>query len=202
MNETKSKIFYTSLELFAEHGTRTVTLGDIADVVRIKKPSIYNHFENKEMLIKEILQLFCDAAKEFIDELSERNEKAETFEEVMDNIFHEQFLSPENPIGFFGLAIVIKEQHNLEYAKKCVIDLFYGYIVDHFKESFDRMIEKGMIPPSDTQMIAWIVAFGILEINDMRLHQHMGNQLPTDCKKMYDGMRRHISFLLQNGSSG
>lgn len=51
---TKELIMKTALDTAYEKGLGNVTLGSIADKIGIKKPSIYNHFKSKEILIKEM----------------------------------------------------------------------------------------------------------------------------------------------------
>jgi AcrR family transcriptional regulator len=47
---TKDKIKAVSLKLFTEYGHDGTTLSEIARIVGIQKPSIYNHFKSKEDL--------------------------------------------------------------------------------------------------------------------------------------------------------
>ena len=62
----KEKIIYATLELAAEYGLKSLSMSQIAEKVGIKKPSLYNHFESKEILIKEMYQLIREKSKENI----------------------------------------------------------------------------------------------------------------------------------------
>lgn len=57
--ETKNKIMNSAFELFAKNGI-SFTLTEVAKEVGIKKASIYAHFENKDMLL-------CDVINEEIE---------------------------------------------------------------------------------------------------------------------------------------
>lgn len=52
--ERKEEIILTTLRLATKYGLSGVSLGQIADSLGIKKPSLYNHFESKEDLINEM----------------------------------------------------------------------------------------------------------------------------------------------------
>ena len=62
----KEEIIYATLELAAEYGLKSLSMAQIAKKVGIKKPSLYNHFESKEILIKEMYQLIREKSKENI----------------------------------------------------------------------------------------------------------------------------------------
>ena len=62
----KEEIIYATLELAAEYGLKSLSMAQIAEKVGIKKPSLYNHFESKEILLKEMYQLIREKSKENI----------------------------------------------------------------------------------------------------------------------------------------
>ena len=53
---TKQKILNEALTLFAEKGYSAVHVGDIAEAVGIKAPSLYKHYESKEDIFNAILK--------------------------------------------------------------------------------------------------------------------------------------------------
>lgn len=52
---TKHKIFESALELFAEAGYHTTSISQIAKKAGISKGLMYNYFESKDQLLKEIV---------------------------------------------------------------------------------------------------------------------------------------------------
>lgn len=52
---TAQKILDAAEDLFAEKGYSATSLGDVADRVGIRSPSLYNHFKNKEALYQAVL---------------------------------------------------------------------------------------------------------------------------------------------------
>ena len=52
---TAERILDAAEDLFAEKGYAATSLGDVADRVGIRSPSLYNHFRNKEALYQAVL---------------------------------------------------------------------------------------------------------------------------------------------------
>jgi TetR/AcrR family transcriptional regulator len=52
---TAERILDAAEDLFAEKGYSATSLGDVADRVGIRSPSLYNHFRNKEALYQAVL---------------------------------------------------------------------------------------------------------------------------------------------------
>ena len=53
---TADRILDAAENLFAEKGYSATSLGDVADRVGIRSPSLYNHFKNKEALYEAVLE--------------------------------------------------------------------------------------------------------------------------------------------------
>ncbi len=68
---TAVRILDAAEDLFAEKGYAATSLGDVADAVGIRSPSLYNHFRNKEALYGAVLDRLLDA---FVAPLAELGE--------------------------------------------------------------------------------------------------------------------------------
>lgn len=55
MKPTSTRILDEAEALFAAKGYRATSLGEVADRVGIRSPSLYNHFKNKEALYRAVL---------------------------------------------------------------------------------------------------------------------------------------------------
>ena len=62
--DKKEEIILATLDLACERGLSGVSLGQIAEKVGMKKPSIYNHFESKEKLIEQMYVYLREKAKQ------------------------------------------------------------------------------------------------------------------------------------------
>ena len=72
---TAERILDAAEDLFAKKGYAATSLGDVADAVGIRSPSLYNHFRNKEALYGAVLDRLLDA---FVAPLAELGEGAIT----------------------------------------------------------------------------------------------------------------------------
>ena len=78
---TSDRILDAAEDLFAEKGYSATSLGDVADRVGIRSPSLYNHFKNKEALYEAVLErLLAD----FSAPLAELDRGPVTYERVFD----------------------------------------------------------------------------------------------------------------------
>ncbi|MBH0231175.1 TetR/AcrR family transcriptional regulator [Halobacillus yeomjeoni] len=68
---TQQKIIDESLILFAQQGYESTSLANIADAVGIKKPSLYNHFDNKEAIFLAVLQDVAQREMKYLTEQAE-----------------------------------------------------------------------------------------------------------------------------------
>ncbi len=65
---TADRILNAAEDLFAEKGYSATSLGDVADRVGIRSPSLYNHFKNKEALYEAVLErLLVDFAAPLVE---------------------------------------------------------------------------------------------------------------------------------------
>ena len=101
----KEEIIYATLELAAEYGLKSLSMSQIAEKVGIKKPSLYNHFESKEILIKEMYQFIREKSKEGIH---------------LDNIDYSAYLEKYN-------AKEILTQSVLSYKKMVTDEKMYNF---------------------------------------------------------------------------
>ena len=199
-NETRKKIMETAIIFFAQKGFNAVTMRDIAKEVGINIASIYYYYESKDVLLEDIFLFFIKGYTHYFEWLTEMNRKASSLDEVLDNMFNDEFVEMRNPISCLGMSLAVKEQHNNESARKCVFDLFFEHSIKCMKTDFDRLIEKGVIPPSDTKTLAALFMFSVMVSNDIRVHEYFGTKPPIDCKEIYAGLKNQIRFVLTQGA--
>lgn len=75
---TAERILDAAEDLFAQKGFSATSLGDVADRVGIRSPSLYNHFRNKEALYEAVLERLL---VEFSRPLMEMQETSELSQE-------------------------------------------------------------------------------------------------------------------------
>jgi len=194
---TRTKILETALALSAEKGFSAVSLRDIAEVVGVKMASIYYYYQSKDDMLDNIFSNFSTVYEQHLNRVLNESKKAKTLEEVIDNMFDDDFLKMIDSEKCLGLALIKKEQHKNETARKLIVDMFYNYSINFIKTGFDKMAEKGMIPKTDTKLAASTFILGVLAINDIKVHEFMGAKLETSSVEHFDMLRRIMLLILQ-----
>ncbi len=60
MPSTRERLLYTALDLFSTHGYQSTSLRDLATQLGVQPGSIYNHIENKQSLLFELMEEAMD----------------------------------------------------------------------------------------------------------------------------------------------
>ena len=199
-SEVKNKILDKATELFAINGFGAVSIQDITDACDIKKSALYYHFEGKDALLESIFQRFEKNYRHFLDWLTEENKKVESLDEVLDNMFCNEFIETTDSIGRLSMSLILKEQHCNEYARRLFSDLFFDCSIKYMKEDYDRLVKKGVIPSSDTAMVATFSMFHVIVMNEIRIHELTGDKLPIDIFEVFKGMRKFMTLALTTPS--
>jgi len=196
---TKDKILEAAVKLFAVNGYNAVSMRDIADAVGIAQGSSYNHYKGKEEILEAVMLSFEQKYKCYFEWLVSENAKAETLEEVMDNMFAE-LLKVRDLSVYYGISLLMKEQFNSEPARKRLFKLIYEDSINWIQADFDRLMAKGVIPQGDSKTAASILMWCVLAGNDMRINESMGVKLPIDCTRMYAGLKVFLTTALRAGT--
>ena len=200
--ETQNRILDSAIKLFAVKGYSMVSMRDIAKDIGIKASSIYNYYESKDSLLNDVLFRFEKGYKNYFEMLEQMNKNADSLDALMNNMFNSEFLEMLDPIGCLGMSFVMKEQFNSEYAKTIVFNLFHEFSVNSLKSGFDALVQKGIIPPSDTETIARFFMHSVIIMNDIRVHEYTGNATSVDCAEVYQNLKSFIASALTQGVSG
>ncbi|MCP3739287.1 TetR/AcrR family transcriptional regulator [Rossellomorea sp. BNER] len=86
--DTQTKIINTSISLFAQKGYEGTSLADIAKLVGVKKPSLYNHFSSKDdILLSALEKVFKGYNEQFFQLITDKNSslKATLYQIIIEN---------------------------------------------------------------------------------------------------------------------
>lgn len=112
---TKEKILDEALTLFSEKGYANVYVGDIADRVGIKAPSLYKHYKNKKAIFDAI-----------IDEMNRRfEEQAKALQ-----------INGTNAAADAGIYETLPEDQLLKLGR----EFFLYYLHDDYNRKFRKML--------------------------------------------------------------
>ncbi|MEY2830105.1 MAG: hypothetical protein RIQ33_1963 [Bacteroidota bacterium] len=81
MNDTKLKIIQASYQLFHKLGIRSITMDDIAHEVGMSKKTIYQHFADKDEIVKEAIQAHISLIQKTMVEV--KNQSKDAIQEML-----------------------------------------------------------------------------------------------------------------------
>lgn len=158
---TKQKILNEALTLFSEKGYSSVYVGDIADAVGIKAPSLYKHYKSKQEIFDSCVKVFSermedirtglrlpDTAKAGIDY---QTVTTETLIEIANGLF--MFYWQDNVAAKFRKMLIIERYHNPEL-NELFEDLFINGAVRHEEKIFSDLIQAKIIKNENPHIIA------------------------------------------------
>jgi len=92
--ENEEKILNSALEVFSQHGFRGSTIDQIADLSDMSKPNLLYYFNNKEAIIRELIDRLLDV---WLDPLREIDPDGDPIEEIKTYIQKKLELSRDFP---------------------------------------------------------------------------------------------------------
>ena len=119
----KEEIILATLDLASKYGLKSLSMSQIAESVGIKKPSLYNHFDSKETLLKEMYQYIREKSK---DNITSSIDNEHYFDKSAYDILYESVMNYRNMILKDDLLkfykVVYSERTTNEETSKIVID--------------------------------------------------------------------------------
>ena len=175
---TKQKILNEALTLFAEKGDSAVYVGEIADAVGIKTPSLYKHYKSKQDIFNSCVEVFAERMENIRNNMQLPGSKTASFSyetiaeehliEVANALF--MFYLQDNVAAKFRKMLMIERYHNPEI-NRLFEDFFIIRAIDHEKEIFSKLIDAKVIKGENPHIIAlrfYTPIFYLLQKYDMR----------------------------------
>ena len=140
--ERKEEIILAALELASENGLKSVSMAQIAGKVRIKTPSLYNHFKSKDDIVKAMYSFLREKAQQNRSSglANPEDFKAKTLEQILmesvsaylgmisdrDMMHFFRVLYSERSINPLAAEIMLEETEHMIRATR---NLFYALAV-------------------------------------------------------------------------
>ncbi|MCL3851407.1 MULTISPECIES: TetR/AcrR family transcriptional regulator [Parabacteroides] len=120
----KEQIMMTALDLFSQHGIKSVSMDDIARNMGISKRTIYEFFEDKETLLVKSIEYNHKKMKQVLIELEEG--PYSVVEEII--LFYEECMKRPrwynrkfyDDLKRYPKALELNEKNKAEFSKKCM----------------------------------------------------------------------------------
>jgi AcrR family transcriptional regulator len=142
MSEAKQKIIQASYHLFHRLGIRSITMDDIARELGMSKKTLYQHFADKDEIVKEAIQAHINVIQKTMIDVKKQSKDA----------IHEMMLSSErmcelirgmNPAAFNDMkkyypdAMKLFDEHQQKF--------FYNVLVENIKWGIEQGIFRNDI---------------------------------------------------------
>lgn len=153
---TKERIFMTAVDLFSQKGYSGVSVRDITRAVGINESSMYNHFKNKEALLRAIFEYFQERiggavfSEEAVDGIIDQVGPLAFLEQSLD-LFVQRLGDPVmNQIG----RILTIEQFSDENIRRLFERQVFEVPRLIYTRAFAKMIRDGTIQSFEPEMLA------------------------------------------------
>jgi len=190
---TKEKIFHTAVKLFSGNGYNGASLQDIADVVGIKKSSIYNHFSCKEDIINQIYLKFMETliettpSKDLIKNTLDNNPSVEDFwKDRIKTYFKNSVISETGQLW----AVVFMEQFRDEKAGALIIEENQR-MINTTSMILKIMIKRRLIRKADPDLMATEFMYAVRALHYEYIIRHTYQMDTASCLKK---VMEHIDF--------
>lgn len=162
MNETKQRILHASLELFAQRGVDGVSIADITAKVGIAKSSLYAHFDGKEAILEDILNLYrTSIAERTVDPGAYDRLLQEMSPEDFWNGIIDRYLETWSAGSLYLInRLIVLEQYKTEQALELILEETRR-ILGLSKMIFARMVELQLVQPQPPEDLAREFAYAI-----------------------------------------
>ena len=158
---TKQKILKAALTLFAEKGYSAVYVGEIADAVGIKAPSLYKHYKSKQDIFNSCVEVFSDRMEQVRNELrlpdtpqADITYRTATMENIVDfAIALFMFYLKDEVASKFRKMLIIERYHNSEL-NQLFEYLFINGAIEHEEKIFSELIDAKIIKKDNPHIIA------------------------------------------------
>ncbi len=156
--DTKDRILTTARELFHGRSYADVGIKEICTLAKVQKGSFYHFFPSKQDLVMAVIDDMADDwAHGFVAEaFDEALPPIERLEYMVDAIYYWQKaaknLEGRMPGCLFGnLALEVSTRDEVIRAR---LNAVFAKASDRFREALDQAVEKGAIPPLDSEKTA------------------------------------------------
>ncbi len=193
---TRGKIFDAAVNLFSRYGYNGVSVRKIAYMSGIKESSIYNHFENKEDILKCIFDYFQKgmlAQRPHKDEIEYEIEFMAP-REVFRMIFI-KYSKNRNPRIDKIALIIMMEQYINQRARDFIKEFMLQEPVNYYEIILRTMVSKGRIrDDTDLRIVAEELNYGFLGII---FNLVVALQEGSDTSFVIQKLSNHVDFVFE-----
>jgi len=174
----KEEIILSTLDLASHYGLKSLSMSQIAESVGIKKPSLYNHFDSKESLIKEMYNYIREKSKENLSNSSINDEeymKNKSAYEILSGYVqnYKNLVTNEKMFNFY--KVIYSERTTNKEACEIIVEET-NKMIEATKMLFNYLKMSKKIDIDDVEVCSISFAMTIHSLIDYELDQKMTGQ--------------------------
>ena len=174
----KEEIILSTLDLASHYGLKSLSMSQIAESVGIKKPSLYNHFDSKESLIKEMYNYIREKSKENLSNLSINDEeymKNKSAYEILSGYVqnYKNLVTNEKMFNFY--KVIYSERTTNKKACEIIVEET-NKMIEATKMLFNYLKMSKKLDIDDVEVCSISFAMTIHSLIDYELDQKMTGQ--------------------------
>lgn len=174
----KEEIILATLDLASHYGLKSLSMSQIAESVGIKKPSLYNHFDSKESLIKEMYNYIREKSKENLSNSSINDEeymKNKSAYEILSGYVqnYKNLVTNEKMFNFY--KVIYSERTTNKKACEIIVEET-NKMIEATKMLFNYLKMSKKIDIDDVEVCSISFAMTIHSLIDYELDQKMTGQ--------------------------
>lgn len=151
---SKDKIMFAALDLFAEKGYNGVGVDQIAESVGLKGPSIYRHFKGKEDILNTLITMGETYYNERLGSDAGVNRIPESLAELKEMGLKQIGFTMHDPMVIKFRKVIAMEQFRNERFADLATKHYLTGIENMYTVIFEKMMEKEIIRLDDPRLLA------------------------------------------------
>ncbi len=178
---TKERILNEALRLFSERGYSDVYVGDIAEAVGIKAPSLYKHYKGKQEIFDSCVEKFYERMTQVRNDLllpdtpqSELSYQTVDINQIIEFAIGLFMFYWKDEVASRFRRMLMLERYRNQDLNKIYEDLFVNGAVQHEETIFSSLITAGVIKKMDSHIVAlrfYTPIYYLLQKYDMHTEQ-------------------------------
>ena len=151
MSNKKDEILKSARELFTNYGYKKVSMDEIAKNANVTKKTVYSYFNDKESLLKSLIEEELVQMKNIITKHSNETD----FFEGVNKVLYDLLKYKKEAKLFITLSKEANELNTI--SSKNSIKMFDDGILDFIKARLSWAINKGYVKDCDVDLCAFII---------------------------------------------
>lgn len=198
--DTRQKILDKALELFAAQGYNSVSVGEIAQAVGIKAPSLYNHFPGKQAIFDAIVESTAAQYEADTDKINIHVQNVVQDIPVFNEITEDALFEKVRQIFEYSLhneaisrfrCMMVREQFRSPELAALYSRRYVDRILEYHAGIFRALIAAGEIQAEDPDTLAMMYVAPVLTLIGVCDRQ------PEKESECLEKLRRHVQLFFR-----